>query len=41
MKELDVFCDNEAVADEVLSCMPSMEEALRMCDIFFENSKYL
>ncbi|PIL31282.1 transcription factor [Ganoderma sinense ZZ0214-1] len=41
MKELDAFCDNEAVGEEVLSCMPSMEEALRMCDIFFENSKFL
>ena len=40
-KELDVFCDNEQIADEVLYCMPTMEEALRLCDIYFESSKYL
>ncbi|KAM5539954.1 hypothetical protein V8D89_006457 [Ganoderma adspersum] len=40
-KELDVFCTNEAVAAEVLACMPTMEEALRLCDIYFENSKFL
>ncbi len=40
-KELDVFCTNEAVGEEVLACMPTMEEALRLCDIYFENSKFL
>lgn len=40
-KELDVFCTNEAVASEVLACMPTMEEALRLCDIYFENSKFM
>ncbi|KAI1790939.1 hypothetical protein LXA43DRAFT_973323 [Ganoderma leucocontextum] len=40
-KELDVFCTNESVGGEVLACMPTMEEALRLCDIYFENSKFL
>ncbi|TBU42247.1 hypothetical protein BD309DRAFT_866742 [Dichomitus squalens] len=40
-KELDVFCTNEQVAEELLSCMPTMEQALRLCDIYFENSKFL
>ncbi|KAH9932119.1 uncharacterized protein BXZ73DRAFT_90044 [Epithele typhae] len=40
-KELDVFCTSMTVGEEVLSCIPPMEEALRLCEIYFECSKFL
>ncbi|TFK85569.1 hypothetical protein K466DRAFT_587983 [Polyporus arcularius HHB13444] len=40
-KELDVFCSNEAVGEEVLGCIPTMQDALRLCDIYFECSKFM
>ena len=40
-KELDVFCTSMAVGEEVLGCIPPMEEALRLCEIYFECSKFL
>ena len=40
-KELDVFCTSMAVGEEVLSCIPPMEEALRLCEIYFDCSKFL
>ncbi|KAI0756452.1 hypothetical protein C8Q80DRAFT_1223696 [Daedaleopsis nitida] len=40
-KELDVFCSNEAIGDEVLACIPTMEEALRLVEIYFECSKFI
>ena len=40
-KELDVFCTNESVGEEVISCIPPMEEGLRLVDIYFECSKFM
>ncbi|RPD64670.1 hypothetical protein L226DRAFT_528955 [Lentinus tigrinus ALCF2SS1-7] len=40
-KELDVFCTNDTIGEEVVGCIPSMQDALRLCDIYFECSKFM
>ncbi|CDO73376.1 hypothetical protein BN946_scf185013.g10 [Trametes cinnabarina] len=40
-KEMDVFCRNDEVAEEILGCLPSISHAIHLCEIFFAYSKFL
>ncbi|KAI0828998.1 hypothetical protein BC628DRAFT_1315551 [Trametes gibbosa] len=40
-KELDVFCTNLDVGEDILACLPPVFKALQLCEIFFTYSNFL